>query len=187
MHSHALSLSLSRSRFFFCLTPTSSNIHCLPPLAPYCHDSTVCWLTCLELWLCAPLGLAPSCVVWVRARLFAHCRVVCVPVQLNVFMLVDARKWWCAVGCGFVDVDGVSDYPGSLQAFLFGDMADLNYLSHTPGAIRVPPNFAHTNTTRCLFYTNKVSSTSHPCRRFGTRMATKEPPKKRGRCACTRK
>lgn len=44
----------------------------------------------------------------------------------------------------------------SFQAFLFGEMADLNYLSHVPGAIRVPTNFAHTNATRCLFYTHKV-------------------------------
>lgn len=42
------------------------------------------------------------------------------------------------------------------EAFLFGEMADLNYLSRMPGVMhRHPPNIKHTNATRCLFFTNK--------------------------------
>jgi len=43
------------------------------------------------------------------------------------------------------------------EAFLFGDMADLNELSNVPGSIRTPPNFAHVNTTQCLFFSHKDS------------------------------
>lgn len=42
------------------------------------------------------------------------------------------------------------------EAFLFGEMGDLDYLSRMPGTMNRPPtNIKHTNATRCLLFTNK--------------------------------
>lgn len=42
------------------------------------------------------------------------------------------------------------------EAFLFGEMADLDFLSRMPGVMnRPPPNIKHTNSMRCLLFLNK--------------------------------